>query len=76
MVCLITLVACVDHCTLGWSGCAMVLGKLSSSAGASYNFDHGGGRDFILTLSILGWPLIGVFYYIPDFPHFNCCAHI
>ena len=43
MVCLITLVACVDHCTLGWSGCAMVLGKLSSSAGASYDFDHGGG---------------------------------
>ena len=20
--------------------------------------------------------MIGVFYYIPDFPHFNCCAHI
>ena len=30
---------------------------------------------FHLTLSIFKWPLIGVFYYIPDFPHFNCCAH-
>ena len=26
---------------------------------------------FHLTLSLLGWPLVGVFYYIPDFPHFN-----
>ena len=31
---------------------------------------------FHLTLSVLGWQLIGIFYYIPDFPNFNGCAHI
>ena len=31
---------------------------------------------FHLALLVLEWPLIGVFYYIPDFSYFNGCAHI
>ena len=45
----------------GWSGGAMVLGKQTSSAGASYNLDDSRARTYC-ACSRCGWGLFGHFY--------------